>query len=206
MTEEHDMDVFDAIATTRAMRRLDPARDVPPDALARVLAAATKAPTAKNEQQFRFVVVRDAEQRRRLGDIYRRVSRSLPPMQAPDPAAERLKRSVEHLAEHMHEAPVLIVVLGQGPDDMRMAASVYPAVQNLMLAARALGLGTTLTTRHRSAQEETRAVLGAPADANVYAVIPLGYPLGAWREAKRRSLSELAFLDRWGEPFTDGPR
>lgn len=195
------MDVFEAISTTRAMRRLDPTRPVSEADLAKVIRAATRAATAKNEQMFRWVVVRDPEQRRRLGDIYRKVSESLPAMVATDPASERLKRSVEHLVEHMGEAPVLIVALAHAPDDMRTAASVYPAVQNLMLAARALGLGTTMTTRHRNAEQETRAVLGAPEDAHVYAVIPLGYPLGRWAEAKRRPVRELAYLDRWGEPF-----
>jgi nitroreductase len=198
------MDVFEAIATTRAMRRLDPAREVSDADLARIVRAATKAPTAKNEQPFRWVVVRDREQRRRLGEIYARVSRSLPPMSSPDPATARLARSVEHRVEPMREAPVIVVALAHGPEDMRTAASIYPAVQNLMLAARALGLGTTLTTRHRGAQDETRAVLGAPPDASVYAVIPLGYPLGRWREAERLPVREVAYRDRWGEPFDAG--
>lgn len=195
------MDVFEAIATTRAMRRLDRSREVSDSDLARIMGAATKAPTAKNEQMFRWVVVRDREQRRRLAGIYRRVSSTLPAMQATDAASERIKRSVEYLVDHMGDAPVIIVAMAQAPDDMRTAASVYPAVQNLMLAARALGLGTTLTTRHRNAQEETRAVLGAPPNAHVYAVIPLGYPLGRWREAERRPLRELAYLDRWANAF-----
>jgi len=195
------MDVFEAIATTRAMRRLDPAREVSDADLAKILRAATKAPTAKNEQQFRWVVVRDREQRRRIGELYARISRSLPAMDARDPASDRLRRSVDHLAAHMDEAPLIVVAFGQGPDDMRMAASVYPAVQNLMLAARALGLGTTMTTRHRLVQDETRALLGAPPDASVYAVIPLGYPLGPWREAQRRPVREVAYLDYWGSAF-----
>lgn len=195
------MDVFEAMATTRAMRRLDPARDVSDSDLAKIMRAATKAPTAKNEQMFRWVVVRDPAQRRKIGDIYKRVSSTLPAMQTTDAPSERIKRSVEHLVDHMADAPVIVVAMAQAPDDMRTAASVYPAVQNLMLAARALGLGTTLTTRHRNAQDETRAALGAPADSFVYAVIPLGYPKGPWREAQRRPVRELAYLDRWGKPF-----
>lgn len=199
------MDVFEAIATTRAMRRLDPTREVSESDLAKVIAAATKAPTAKNEQMFRWIVVRDRDQRQRLADIYKHVSSTLPAMQATDTASERIKRSVEYLVDHMGDAPVIIVAMAHAPDDMRTAASVYPAVQNLMLAARALGLGTTLTTRHRLAQDETRAVLGAPADSFVYAVIPLGYPLGRWGEGERRPVRELAYLDRWGEPFEATP-
>ena len=195
------MELLDAIRTTRAMRRLDPSRDVSDADLETMLFAATKAPSAKNEQPVRWVVVKDPEQRRRLGEIYKKVSLALPPMAAPDTSTKKLARSVEHLVHHLGDAPALIVACAYGADDVRTAAGVYPAVQNLMLAARSLGLGTTLTTRHRLAMAETRAVLGIPDDVTIHAVIPVGYPQGRWGEAPRTPVREVAHRDRWGTPF-----
>lgn len=206
------MELLEAIRTTRAMRRLDPSRDVSDADLETILFAATKAPSARNEQPVRWVVVRDPALRLRLGEIYAEVSRSQAPMAPPDssgdrrvgqadPTIEKLARSVDHLVQHLAEAPVIVVACAYGADDVRTAAGVYPAVQNLMLAARSLGLGTTLTSRHRLAMAETRAVLGIPADASIYAVIPVGYPLGRWGEAPRLPVREVAYRDRWGAPF-----
>ena len=183
------------------MRQLDPSREVSDTDLETILFAATKAPSARNEQPVRWVVVRDATLRRRLGDIYSDVSRSQAPMAAPDPSTAKLARSVDHLVHHLADAPVIIVACAYGADDVRTAAGVYPAVQNLMLAARSLGLGTTLTSRHRLAMVETRAALGIPDDASIYAVIPVGHPLGRWGEAPRRPVREVAFRDQWGAPF-----
>ncbi len=195
------MELLEAIRTTRAMRRLDPSREITDADLETILFAATKAPSAKNEQPVRWIVVRDADRRRQLGDIYERISRSQAPMATPDPPSAKLARSVDHLVHHLADAPVLIVACAYGAEDVRTAAGVYPAVQNLMLAARSLGLGTTLTTRHRLAMAETRSVLGIPDEVNIYAVIPLGYPLGRWGEAPRQPVREVAHRDRWGAPF-----
>lgn len=199
------VELLEAIRTTRAMRRLDPSRDITDNDLETILFAATKAPSARNEQPVRWVVVRDRELRRRLGEIYQQVSGSHVPMVATDPSTAKLARSVDHLVRHLADAPVLMVACAYGADDVRTAAGVYPAVQNLMLAARSLGLGTTLTTRHRLAMAETRAVLGIPDEVKIYAVIPLGYPLGRFGEAPRQPVREVAHRDRWGAPFaTDG--
>ncbi len=195
------MELLEAIRTTRAMRRLDPSRDVSDADLQTILFAATKAPSARNEQPVRWVVVRDRELRLRLGDIYRELARSQAPIAAPDPSSAKLARSVDHLVHHLSDAPVLLVACAYGADDVRTAAAVYPAVQNLTLAARSLGLGTTLTLRHRLAMAETRAVLGIPDDVTIFAVIPVGYPLGRWGEAPRQPVREVAHRDRWGRPF-----
>ncbi len=82
-----------------------------------------------------------------------------------------------------------------------MAASVYPAVQNLMLAARALGLGTTLTTLHLIREAEVAQALGLDESTKTFAMIPMGYPLGRWGEARRRSVEDVVFVDRWGKPW-----
>ena len=191
--------MFEAIRTTRAMRRLDPDRAVPAADLRRILEAATKGPTGGNRQPVRWLVVRDAGLRRRLGEVYREVA-----YPAIDSAPDRdspLARSSYHLADHLGEAPVLIIPCAAG-DPGRLSASVYPSVQNLMLAARALGLGTTLTTIHRNNEAAVKAILGIPEEVHTFAIIPVGYPLGRWGEAPRRPVEEVAYGDRWGEPLS----
>ena len=200
------MDVFEAIETTRAMRRLDPSREVPDPDLRVILQAAGRAANGGNRQPLRWVVVRDRALRRELGRIYRDASRELagPGATVPPPsdrsAEARMLRSMEHLVEHFGDAPVVILACASG-DPGRIEASVYPAVQNLMLAARARGLGTTLTLRLRLKADEVRSLLGIPSDVQLFAAIPLGYPLGKWGRAPRRPIEELTYVDRWGEPL-----
>jgi nitroreductase len=195
------MDLFEAIRTTRAMRRLDPERPVSDEDLWTILEAASKAATGGNAQPVRWLVVRDAEKRRRLGDIYRVCWQPVREMYAEafdkpgtDPGQQRVLSSADHLGEHMGDAPVIIIPNSKGGD----AASVFPGVQNLMLAARALGLGTTLTTVHRLKEDEVRAVLDIPEDFDTWAMIPVGYPTGKWGEAKRRPVEEIVHWDTWG--------
>lgn len=198
------MDVFDAINTTRAMRRLDPERPVSDADLLTMVEAATKAPSGSDRQPVRWLVVRDPDLRRRLGDVYRRVSHELSPPPPPRAAApaDSLDRSVAHLVEHMGEAPVILVACAAGEPGW-IESAVYPAVQNLMLAARELGLGTTLTARHRLCEAEVKAILGVPDDVQTFAMIPVGYPLGRWGVARRRPAAEVTFWDRWGQMSSD---
>ncbi len=198
------MDVFEAIRTTRAMRRLDPARDVSDRDLLTIVEAATKASTAGNTQPVRWLVVRDPERKRRIGEIYRelahrRLEHYKELAERGDPVQMRNVPSYYHLADHMGEAPALIIPCAAG-DRARLGASVFPGVQNLMLAARALGLGTTLTTIHLGAEAAVKEVAGIPEDVHTFALIPIGYPLGRWGEAPRRPVRELAYWNRWGEP------
>src|SRR5438874_6669429 len=145
------MDVFEAINTTRAMRRLDPDRDVSDADLLTIIEAATKAPSGGNSQPVRWLVVRDTERRRRLGEIYRECWQPVRQMYAAATVStdtQRVLRSAEHLGDHMGEAPAIIIPCstaqpGQGD------SSVYGAVQNLALAARALRPGTPPPTAHR---------------------------------------------------------
>ena len=193
------MDIFEAIATTRAMRRLDPDRDVSDADLLTIIEAATKAPSGGNSQPVRWVVVRDPERRKQLGEIYRECWLPVGQMyraQETTPEVERMLRSADHLGDHMGDAPAIIIPCS--PEAPRHAqASVYGAVQNLCLAARALGLGTALTTVHRLREPDVRAVLGIPDDIATWAMIPVGYPLGRWSEAKRRPVREVTYWDAW---------
>jgi len=196
------MDVFEAINTTRAMRRLDPDRAVSDEDLLTLVEAATKAPSGGNSQPVRWLVVRDPELRKRLGEIYREAWRPVSELyQSADtaPDTDRILRSADHLGEHMGEAPAIIIPCsraepGQGD------SSVYGAVQNLCLAARALGLGTTLTTVHRRREAEVKEVLGIPDDVTTWAMIPVGHPLGRWGEAERRPVRDITYWDTWRNP------
>ena len=189
------MDVFEAIRTTRSMRRLDPSRPVGEEDIRKILEAATKAANGQNSQPVRWIVVTEPEQKRQLGEVYRRCGSEMVSGWEDSP----LKRSAWHLVQHMGQSPVLVVACTLGEN--RRPASVYPAVQNLMVAARALGLGTTLTTMHLDDEETVRQILGIPADVLTYCIIPIGYPLGRWGEAPRRPVEGVAYRNRWGDPF-----
>jgi nitroreductase len=196
------MDVFEAIATTRAMRRLDPDREVSDADVLTIVEAATKAASGGNSQPVRWLVVRDADKRRRLGDIYRESWLPVGELYRrtePDPDTARVLNSADHLGEHMGEAPVIILPCSKG-EPGQAESSVFPGVQNLFLAARALGLGTTLTTVHRLRENEVRAVLDIPSDVNTWAMIPVGYPTGKWGEATRRPVREVMYWDTWKHP------
>lgn len=192
------MDVFEAMRTTRAMRRLDNSKPVSDEDIWTIVEYATKAATASNSQPVRWVVVTDADTRRRLGDVYREcwakvgaTYRQRTP--ADDAGTNRILSSADHLGEHMGEAPAIIIPATRGGDP----ASVYPGVQNLFLAARALGLGTTLTTIHRLEEAQVRDILGIPDDVQTWAMIPVGHPTGRWGEAKRRPVEDVTYWDGW---------
>lgn len=194
------MDVFEAMRTTRAMRRLDPDRPVREEDVWTILEMATKAATGGNSQPVRWIVVTDAEKRRRLGDIYRRCWAEVGAMYRQrtspgDTTTTRVLDSADHLGEHMGDAPVIILPASRAGDP----ASVYPGVQNLFLAARALGLGTTLTTVHKLREDEVREVLGIPEEVQTWAMIPVGHPTGRWGEAARRPVEEITYWDGWRE-------
>jgi nitroreductase len=197
------MDIFEAIYTLRAMRRLktDP---VPDELVWKVLEAATRAPSGGNLQPWRFVVVTDAAKKAKIGQWYLDGwSKSYGPardVMLSDPARARTFRSADHLANHIAEVPVLIFatvhtnmasVSGAGPN-------IFPAVQNLMLAARALGLGTTLTTLHKTHEPEVRELLGIPDGVETMAMIPMGWPKGKFGSGPRRPVEDVTHWDAWG--------
>jgi nitroreductase len=108
----------------------------------------------------------------------------------------------EHLANHIHEAPVWIVPCLEGATPTRTSgSSIYPAVQNMLLAARALGLGATLTTLYLQFEKEAEAALGLPPDVHSYALLPVGYPMGRFGPVRRVALSDVVYEDRWNQPL-----
>ena len=204
-------DLFEIIGTTRSMRRLKP--DPVPDGLIKqILEAGTAAANGGNSQTWRFLVVKDIEIKKAVQVWYKkafeevigpRYATSAPP---PGVTAEKYSRqhgAVAYLTEHFHEAPVWIVAcLKDGANPGRGAgASIYPAVQNMLLAIRALGLGSTLTTRHLLHAKEADAALGLPPDVHSYAILPIGYPMGKFGPVGRGKLSEFVYLDRWEQPY-----
>jgi nitroreductase len=205
-------DVFDIMATTRSMRRLKP--DPVPDALIKkILEAGACAANGGNTQKWRFLVVKDPAIKKAVAAWYKkafdevvgpRYATSAPP---PGVTAERYQRqhsAVQYLTDHFHEAPVWIVAcLEDGLNPGRGAgASIYPAVQNMILAIRALGLGTTLTTRHLLHEKEAEAALGLPRGVHSYAILPVGYPIGKFGPVGRGPLTDIVYQDKWGEPYT----
>ena len=184
--------LFQAIASQRAIRLFKP-DPLPDEALARILKAATHAPSSYNTQPWQFVLVRDAALRRRLGELYQEAERELlggaPPVPSP-----------------IDEAPLLVLVCRRThdqppePSERSLYASIYPAVQNLLLAARALGIGSVLTTAHIAREKEIKALLGIPAAVETCALIPLGYPREKFAPTRRRAWREVSYLDHWGSP------
>jgi nitroreductase len=203
-------DLFEIIATTRSMRRLKP-DPVPPELVRKILEAGTAAPSGGNMQRWRFLVVTDPEVKQTVGAYYKRAWDEVvyPRYSAGSPAPgtnpERFRRMLEaaqYLADHIHEAPVWILPCMEGANPSRTAgSSIYPAVQNMLLAARALGLGATLTTLYLNFEKEVETTLGLPADVHSYALLPIGYPMGRFGPVRRIPLAEVVYADQWGRPY-----
>jgi nitroreductase len=181
------------LATQRAVRKFD-GRPVDDAMIAKILRAATRAPSARNVQPWRFIVVREPETKRKLGEVFDQLGAQLYGAGAPDRTPWK-------------DVPVLIAVcservFGEGEAAATaLGASIYPAVQNLLLAAHALGLGSVLTTRWKSREAEIRPILGLPETMSVHAIIPLGWPDQVFGRNRRRPVSEVAFRERFGEPW-----
>jgi nitroreductase len=198
------LDVFEAINTTRAMRRLK-ADPVPQELIWKVLDAAIRAPNGGNRQPWNFIVITDPETKKEIGrwylDAWNNSYGRIREAAMSNPELARTFASADHLAKHLAEAPVLIIATVQKPGVAPVSppgASVYPAVQNLMLAARALGLGATLTTLHRAHEPEVKQLLGIPDDVETMALIPMGWPKGKFGAGPRRPAEEVTFWEKWG--------
>ena len=191
------------------MRRLktEPVAD---ELVDQILAAGVAAPSGGNRQNWSFIVVRDAEIKKRIQVFYQRAfdevigphyATSKPPPGVSQEKYQRQHQSVAYLTEHFHEAPVWIVAClntGDQTPNRGSGASIYPAVQNMLLAARALGLGATLTTRHLLHGGEVDEILRLPEGVRSYAIVPIGYPIGNFGPVSR-SMEGIVFSDTWGQ-------
>jgi nitroreductase len=204
-------DVFEIMNTTRSMRRLKP-DPVPDELIKKILEAGLGAANGGNTQKWRFMVIKDPAKKKAVQTWYKkafdevvgpRYASSAPPPGSDPAKYKRQHGAVEYLTDHYHEAPVWIVAcLEDGPNPNRSAgASVYPAVQNMLLAIRALGLGSTLTTRHLQFEKETEAALGLPPGVHSYAILPIGYPMGKFGPTGRGKLSDFVYGDTYGQTW-----
>jgi nitroreductase len=205
-----EADVFEVIGTQRAMRRLKP-DPVPREYITKMIWAATRAPNGGNVQPWRFLVITDPAKKRRLQEIYSEQwtkylsmdSASAQAAQSPEQkrVRERTLAAGQYLADHLHEAPAIIIPCGfllAVNTGIASGSSIYPAIQNLMLAARALGLGTVLTTLHRQNEVAVRELLGIPENAHTAALIPVGWPMGRFGAGPRLPVEAVTYWDTWG--------
>ncbi|HEX2851260.1 MAG TPA: nitroreductase family protein [Acidimicrobiales bacterium] len=206
-------DLFDTMRTARAIRRFRP-DPVPDEVLLECLEAATWAPSGSNRQGWRFVVLRSPEARALLGRAYRRgwTDKAGPagmPPPAPDDTSPRAKatRAMQHFVEHFEEIPAYVLFCvhdkGRRPH-VTDGGSIYPAMQNFLLAARAAGLGAVVTMWFTYCEKELRELIGIPDDFLLAALVPVGYPQGSHGPVRRRPVAEVAFRDRWGESLASG--
>jgi len=205
--------LLEGLETTRSIHRFLP--DPVPDAdLARILWAATRAPSGSNSQPFRFVVLRDGprarEARALLGASFRAAWAAKAGGEGwhrgsgADPRSRKARsaRAMQHFVDHFEEIPVVVLacMLRRHPAHAYEGASIYPACQNLLLAARALGYGSTITLWHAGCEAALRRLLDIPEDVFLAATLPLGRPAGRHGPLRRRPVRDLVFDDAWDSP------
>lgn len=213
------MDLFEAIHTQRSIRRFKP-EPVDDETIRTALDAARKAPSATNAQPWRFVVVRDAGTRKAIAGIYARawdIAKGFygDPAKATSAAERRMLEATDRLAGGLDEAPVFVVCCLDrsrlGPmvtpdlqtllDPASAYGAVWASVQNLLLAARGLGLAAVPTTLHRLFEPEVKDLLGIPPHAETVALVALGRPAQPFGPTSRRPLADVASGERWDEPL-----
>lgn len=212
MSPEHDppIDLFEALSTARSIHRYteDP---VPEADLAKILHAATRGPSGSNAQPFRFLVLRDGPRSREakalLGDSFREAWQAKSDAEGwdrgsgaePDSRKARSARAMQQFVEHFERIPVVVLAchVRNRPRNPFDGASIYPACQNLLLAARGLGYGSCITMFHTAAEPALRELLGIPDEAVIFATMPLGVPEGRHGPLRRRPVRELVYDDTW---------
>jgi len=198
-----DMPIGEAMFTQRSIRKFKP-DPIPADDLRLIIEAAVRAPNGGNRQTARFIVLTDRALIREFGPLYREawyakrrdIGETWTKLEdVPDTPGSH--RPAAQLADEIKDAPAIVLAftLGRGG-----ASSVIPAVQNLMLAARALGIGSVPTTLHEQVMERVYALLGVPAEAELHLCIPLGYPRGKFGPTNRLPTSETTYFNKWAAP------
>ena len=219
-TDREIPDLLTGMATTRAIRRIAP-DPIPDDDLSAIMGHATRAPSGTNRQPTRFVVLRDgpkaSEAKSLLGEGFRAgwaeksssagyESGSATDLSTPK---GRQRAAMQHFVDHFEDVPVIVLacLMRYREANPYEGASVYPACQNLLLAARALGYGGVLTGWHGAVEGELRDLLGIPTHTAIHATIPLGRPLGNHGPVRRLPVGEVVFDDAWGEsaPWVHDP-
>jgi nitroreductase len=210
---EEEVSLYEGLLSTRAIRRYTD-EPVPDDVLRDILFAATRAPSGSNRQPFRFIVLTDgpvAEEAKRLLGVgarqfwaAKREADGYDKGSGADTSSpkSRMARTMQHYVDAYESVPVLILAcfVHYRHTSYTDGASVYPACQNLLLAARALGYGGVMTGWHFAAEAELRALLRIPDEVDLIATITLGRPQGPHGPVRRRPLPELVFGEQWGQP------
>ena len=206
------MDVFDTIYSMRAMRRLKP-DPVPKDLLEKILSAGIQAPSGQNTQPWAFLVLTETANKKFFGDRYNywlkeRFGDLLLKNDTSSPYGRTIN-AARHLGDHMHEAPVILMVFGKRdwPFNVKEGdrkgnappsyGSIYPCVQNILIAARALGLGASLTTMHQMFEDDIHNEFNVPRTHGIVATIPIGYPEGNFGPLTREPLNKKVHYERW---------
>ncbi len=206
-----DPGLFETIYSLRAIRRLKP-DPIPEETLRKIVEAGVHAPSGGNRQDWGFILVHDPDLKRFIRDRYQETQKKQqagrPPLSDLPPERQRGMRAAIHLAEHLHEVPVILLACSlkeyppwasnQRASVATVHGSIYPAVQNILLACRALGIGATLTTTHCFFEEELKQKLGVPENMEIAALLPLGFPRGKFGKTTRKPVDEVLYWDRWG--------
>lgn len=195
------MPLGEAVFTQRSIRRMRP-DPIPIEDVRTIIEAASKAPNGGNTQPARFLVLTDPDVIRQFGALYReawwakRRDEGRPWTRREEiPAEERVSRGAARLADEIADAPCIVLALTERKGQ---ASSVLPGVQNLMLAARALGIGSVPTTLHPQVLERVYDLLRIPETVEFHLCIPLGYPRGRFGPTQRRPTTETTYLNQWG--------
>lgn len=216
---DENLPFFDLVGNMRAMRRLKP-DPVPPELLDKVLEAGVKAPSGQNTQPWAFLVIQEQEKKQWFADQYKAAILSRFGTVVYDRADENSSlgsqlRALRYQIDHMQEFPVLLLACGvrdwpfKVPEAERVGlappnyGAVYPCVQNILLACRAVGLGAALTTMHQVFEDELHAYFEIPEDYGVVVTIPIGYPMGKFGPVSRKPASDVTYFNRWGEHSID---
>ena len=222
--------LFEAIYSARSLRHFKP-DPVPQELITQVIDAAIRASSGGNTQHWSFIVVRDAEVKRQLAALYRKASDHASALYAARPKPAHLSdeqyrqflANSGHLWDHLAEAPVILIAClakrepperASLPDAVQAryeahlanmlrisGSSIYPAIQNIILACRGLGLGTVITTNHILYEDEVKAVLGIPDNVATFALMPIGWPTRKYGPLTRKPVADVTFADRWGTPW-----
>ena len=198
------MSLGDAMFTQRAIRRFKP-DPIPDDVLEDIMEATIRAPNGGNTQQWRFVIVKDEENRRKLGELYREAwwaKRADAGIMGPEdlPPGKNSMQSARRLADEIGKTPVMVLICATAKG-AQAAGSVIPSAQNMLLAARAFGIGGTITTLHPVVEERVHTLFGIPDDAQVVYCMPLGYPRGSFGSVQRKPLTEVCGVESWDNSY-----
>lgn len=199
-----DIGLFDAMYSQRAVRYFSN-QPVPDEVVERLLEAASKAPSGANRQPWRFLVIRDPETRKVIADYYLKAwTAAYGETDTPKgQLARSVRTSADYMANHLADVPVLVLACIEhdgSASTMSRGGSIYPAVQNFLLAARALGLGSVLTSLHKRYEDEIKSLLSIPENVETATLLPLGYPAEgqSYGSTRRAPVSEITYWEKWG--------